>query len=180
MADTYENELEIALRVMTNMIEPVLIIVMAVGVGFLLLSILLPMFNLFPASAREMNATNSVRAQGVRREAFTLIEIMVVVAIMGIVLAAGIPSIYNGMRKEGIRKAVSDVMEACEKARAQAIMTGRTSEVHFRRKTGRYLCSRRVRRVRSRKERMARQRRLFQVFRRSFPTMWLLKCWTSI
>jgi type II secretory pathway component PulF len=46
IADTYESELQISLRVMTNLIEPVLIILMAVVVAFLLLSILLPMFNL--------------------------------------------------------------------------------------------------------------------------------------
>ena len=46
VADTYESELNIALRVMMNLIEPVLIIVMALGVGFLLLSVLLPMFRL--------------------------------------------------------------------------------------------------------------------------------------
>jgi type II secretory pathway component PulF len=46
LADTYEGELQISLRVMTQLIEPVLIILMAVVVGFLLLSILLPMFNL--------------------------------------------------------------------------------------------------------------------------------------
>jgi type II secretory pathway component PulF len=46
VADTYENELNIALRVMTNMIEPVLIVVMAGGVGFLLLSVLSAMFTL--------------------------------------------------------------------------------------------------------------------------------------
>jgi len=46
VADTYENELNIALRVMTNMIEPVLIVVMAGGVGFLLLSVLSAMFSL--------------------------------------------------------------------------------------------------------------------------------------
>jgi type II secretory pathway component PulF len=46
VADTYESELQIALRVMTNLIEPVLIILMAIVVAFLLLSILLPMFNL--------------------------------------------------------------------------------------------------------------------------------------
>lgn len=46
LADTYEGELTLALRVMTSLIEPALIVVMAVGVGFLLLSILLPMFNL--------------------------------------------------------------------------------------------------------------------------------------
>jgi len=44
VADTYENELSIALRVVTNMIEPVMIIVMALGVGFLLLSVLSAMF----------------------------------------------------------------------------------------------------------------------------------------
>jgi type IV pilus assembly protein PilC len=46
LAETYEGELQIALRVMTNLIEPVLIILMAVAVGFLLLSVLLPMFKL--------------------------------------------------------------------------------------------------------------------------------------
>ncbi len=46
LADTYESELQISLRIMMNLIEPVLIVVMAVGVGFLLLSVLLPMFRL--------------------------------------------------------------------------------------------------------------------------------------
>ena len=46
LADTYEGELQIGLRVMTNLIEPELIIVMAVIVCFLLISILLPLFRL--------------------------------------------------------------------------------------------------------------------------------------
>ena len=46
LANTYEGELQIALRVMTNLIEPALIIVMAVVVVFLLISILLPLFKL--------------------------------------------------------------------------------------------------------------------------------------
>lgn len=46
LADTYESELQIGLRVMTQLIEPMLIIVMAVIVGFLLISILLPLFQL--------------------------------------------------------------------------------------------------------------------------------------
>ena len=46
VADTFESELQIGLRVMTNLIEPVLIIVMALIVGFLLISILLPLFRL--------------------------------------------------------------------------------------------------------------------------------------
>jgi type II secretory pathway component PulF len=52
VADTYENELSIALRVMTNMIEPTLIIVMALGVGFLLLSVLSAMFAITSNIAR--------------------------------------------------------------------------------------------------------------------------------
>jgi type II secretory pathway component PulF len=44
IADTYENELGIALRVMTNLIEPAMIIMMAIGVGFLLFSVLSAMF----------------------------------------------------------------------------------------------------------------------------------------
>jgi len=46
VADTYENQMNVALRVMTNLIEPILIVVMAVGVGFLLLSVLSAMFKL--------------------------------------------------------------------------------------------------------------------------------------
>jgi type IV pilus assembly protein PilC len=46
LAETYESELQIGLRAMTNLIEPVLIILMAVVVGFLLMSVLLPMFKL--------------------------------------------------------------------------------------------------------------------------------------
>ena len=52
LADTYENELSIALRVMTNMIEPAMIIVMAIGVGFLLLSVLSAMFAITANIAR--------------------------------------------------------------------------------------------------------------------------------
>ena len=55
VADTYENELNIALRVMTNMIEPVLIVAMAVGVGFLLLSVLSAMFSLISNVGNSMS-----------------------------------------------------------------------------------------------------------------------------
>jgi type II secretory pathway component PulF len=46
LADTYESELQTGLQVMMNLLTPVLTIVMAIGVGFLLLSILLPMFQM--------------------------------------------------------------------------------------------------------------------------------------
>jgi type IV pilus assembly protein PilC len=44
LANTYENELTIALRVMTNLIEPAMIIIMAALVGGLLFSVLSAMF----------------------------------------------------------------------------------------------------------------------------------------
>lgn len=46
LADTYESELDTSLRLMTQLIEPVLIMGMAVMVAFLLLSIFLPLFKL--------------------------------------------------------------------------------------------------------------------------------------
>jgi len=52
VADTYENELAISLRVLTNMIEPIMIMVMACGVGFLLLSVLSAMFAITSNIAR--------------------------------------------------------------------------------------------------------------------------------
>lgn len=44
IADTYEGELTVALQVMTSLIEPILLVAMAVGVGFLLISIFSAMF----------------------------------------------------------------------------------------------------------------------------------------
>jgi type II secretory pathway component PulF len=46
IAETYENELTLQLRILTNLIEPAMIITMAVGVGFLLFSILSAMFKI--------------------------------------------------------------------------------------------------------------------------------------
>ncbi len=46
VADTYESELTIALRVVTNLIEPAMIIAMALLVGFLLFSVLSAMFSI--------------------------------------------------------------------------------------------------------------------------------------
>ena len=67
---------------------------------------------------------------------FTLIEIMIVVAIMGIVLTMGVPSFVHALRKEGIRKATSDMVEACGNARATAILSGAVTDVVIRPKDG--------------------------------------------
>jgi len=53
VAQTYENELNIALRVTTNLIEPVLLMAMAVVVGFLLVAILGAMFSMIASIGTE-------------------------------------------------------------------------------------------------------------------------------
>jgi prepilin-type N-terminal cleavage/methylation domain-containing protein len=61
--------------------------------------------------------------------AFTLIEIMIVVAIMAIVMSMSVPIVYKAWRKAPLRQAVKDVVEVCSHARARAIMQGVTTEV---------------------------------------------------
>jgi prepilin-type N-terminal cleavage/methylation domain-containing protein len=65
------------------------------------------------------------------RRAFTLLEIMVVVAVMGIILAAGAPTLFRVLHREGFRKTVNEVREVCEAARAQAIIKGQLTKVIF-------------------------------------------------
>jgi len=80
------------------------------------------------AMARVSNRCSAhVRPGGGR--GFTLIEIMVVVAIMGLILAAGIPSLYGFFHKEGLRKSMSDLEDTCEAARDAAIMSGQPAEL---------------------------------------------------
>ena len=55
---------------------------------------------------------------------FTLIEIMIVVAIMGIAMTMSIPIVYKVWHKAPLRKAVADVVEVCSNARARAIVQG--------------------------------------------------------
>src|SRR5215510_4038318 len=61
--------------------------------------------------------------------AFTLIEILIVIGIIGIVMTIAIPSIYRQLHPESMQKAVSDIMETCSHARAQAILSGNITEL---------------------------------------------------
>lgn len=65
------------------------------------------------------------------RRAFTLIEIMIVVAIIGLIAAMGLPSMAKALQKEGMRKAVSDVQDVFFSAREQAIVANKKVAVVF-------------------------------------------------
>jgi len=63
--------------------------------------------------------------------AFTLIELMMVVAVIGLIMATGVPAILSITREVPLRKAVNDVTEICSHARAQAVLGGQTTTVVF-------------------------------------------------
>ena len=66
-----------------------------------------------------------------RRQAFTLIEVMIVVAIIGLMAAISAPSLLAMLQKDGMRKAVGDVTDLLGDARSQAILKGQTTDVSF-------------------------------------------------
>ena len=68
--------------------------------------------------------------------AFTLIEIMVVVAIIAVLMTVAIPSLYRQLHPESMQKAVSDLMEACSHARAHAILSGNPVDLVIRAEDG--------------------------------------------
>lgn len=64
--------------------------------------------------------------------AFTLIEIMVVVAIMAIVMLMSIPFVRSGLRKESLAETMRQLEEVCGSARRKAILQGSMAEIIFR------------------------------------------------
>jgi len=76
------------------------------------------------------------RRAGALRSAFTLLELMIVVAIMGTVLTMGVPIVYKMRHESALRKAVKDIIEVCSQARATAILQGKATCVVFHPREG--------------------------------------------
>ena len=56
---------------------------------------------------------------------------MVVVGIIGMIMAMGAPTLYHMMHRSGLGKTVDDVVQMCDAARAQAILTGNPTSIVF-------------------------------------------------
>ncbi len=69
------------------------------------------------------------RAAGGSRFGFTMIEILIVMSILALVVATGVPAVFRALKKDPMRQAVSDVVEACSLARAHAILAGASMEM---------------------------------------------------
>jgi prepilin-type N-terminal cleavage/methylation domain-containing protein len=69
--------------------------------------------------------------------AFTLLELVVVVAVMGIILMMGIPAIRSATHRDPMAQAVVDILDACQGsrehpgARSLAILRGRKMELRI-------------------------------------------------
>jgi len=61
---------------------------------------------------------------GAANHAFTLVEIMVVIAIIAIIMAAGVPSMTRAIERDDLARAIKDTIEGCKTARDRAILQG--------------------------------------------------------
>jgi prepilin-type N-terminal cleavage/methylation domain-containing protein len=71
-----------------------------------------------------------------RRAAFTLLELMVVVGIIGLVAAMSVPSILSMRRQAPMVKTISDLREMCERARAGAVLKNTQTQMIFEPRAG--------------------------------------------
>ena len=63
---------------------------------------------------------------------------MIVVGVIGLVALIGIPAIYHALHPEALQAAVTDVLDACAKARARAIWESKPVQVRFIPVTGHF------------------------------------------
>jgi len=54
-----------------------------------------------------------------------MIEIMLVIGILALVVTMGVPAIYSSAKKGPLRSAITGVTEACDIAKARAVLSGK-------------------------------------------------------
>jgi prepilin-type N-terminal cleavage/methylation domain-containing protein len=67
---------------------------------------------------------------------FTLIEIMIVCAVLAIVLTFSLPRLISAQAGEPLQRALKELTEACSHARARAILGGKPTQLVFRPEQG--------------------------------------------
>jgi prepilin-type N-terminal cleavage/methylation domain-containing protein len=77
------------------------------------------------------------KRRGINARAFTLLELVVVVAVMGIILLMGVPAIRSATHRDPMSQAVVDFVNACQGstehpgARSLAILKGKVMELRI-------------------------------------------------
>jgi type II secretion system protein H len=67
-----------------------------------------------------------------QRGGFTLVEIIIVVMLIGMIMAWGVPTFVQTFKRKPLQQTVNDLLEATAAARAAAILTGKPAELVFR------------------------------------------------
>lgn len=65
------------------------------------------------------------------RRGFTLLEILVVLALIAVIMAVALPPVFKALKKPPIIQAMNSLEEGCRRARMLAIMSGKPAELHI-------------------------------------------------